>query len=388
MIVEVIAVGTELLIGQIVNTNGSTIGTMLAAEGFDCHHQAIVGDNIERLVDSITAAVARADAVILTGGIGPTQDDLTREAICVATGRGMVRDADHAEAIRRRILARRGVVAESVLRMADHPEGSEALPNSAGVALGIALRHGDTWIFAVPGVPREMRALMEEEVLPRLRIAAGVPAVIRSRVLHTWGRGESQVAEILDDLYESPNPSIAFLISDMEVKVRITAKASDQASVDDLIEPVEAEVRRRLGESVFATDSETVIDVIGRVAGGRSVAIGESGTAGRVGARVAGDAPPWFAGSLTGRTGSGDAVSLARRARDVFGGDIGLGVSDAEVVEDSGHPASLITFAVVTQSEERWRRMRFFGVGERAQSYAVMAALHHLRLAVEGVWWD
>lgn len=386
MIVEVIAVGTELLIGQIVNTNASTIGARLAEEGFDAHFQVTVGDNLERMTHAITTAMARADAVLLTGGIGPTQDDLTREAICGATGRTMTRDEGHAAVIRERILARRGVVSDSVLRMADHPEGSEPLPNTQGVALGIALDHDGTWIFAVPGVPREMRALLEEEVMPRLRRSAGVATVIRSRVLHTWGAGESQVAERLDDLYASTNPSIAFLIADMEVRVRITAKAESAAEAEAMIAPVERLVRDRLGDLVFAADGESNLDVIGRLAADRgwTVAVCEIGTAGAVGSRLASHPSGVFAGAITLPAGQEKAADLAERARAAFGADVGVGVSESEVVEDSGDTASVLTLAVVTPETTTGDRMRFLGTGERARAYATIAALHHLRLGLAG----
>ncbi len=389
MIVEVIAVGTELLIGQIVNTNGATIGARLADEGFDAHHQVTVGDNLDRLTEAITAALGRADAVILTGGIGPTQDDLTREAICAATGRAMTRDEEYAEQIRQRILARRGSVAESVMRMAEYPDGADPLPNSQGVALGVALNHEGKWIFAVPGVPREMRAILEEEIMPRLRETAGRPTAIKSRVLHTWGRGESQIAEILDDLYQSTNPSIAFLIHDMEVRVRITAKADDEAAAAALIGPMEAEVRNRLGDLVFATDSETVLDVIGaRLAErGWSVGVFEIATAGQVGSRLATGLTDGFAGSTT-LVDSASAAELAARARSAFRSDVGLGVAAAEVVDDSGRSASLIAFAVTTPLDSRERPMRFFGAGEHARSYATGAGLHLLRLAISDRWLD
>ena len=390
MIVEVIAVGTELLIGQIVNTNGSWIGSRLAEEGFDSHYQVTVGDNLDRLTGAIRTAHSRADAVILTGGIGPTQDDLTREAICAATGREMARDQDHAEKIRERVMARRGFVSDSVMRMADYPHGAEPLPNSQGVALGVALLHEGKWVFAVPGVPREMRALLDEQIMPRLRAAAGRPTAIASRVLHTWGYGESQVAEILDDLYASTNPSIAFLISDMEVKVRITAKAEDAESAHGLISPVEAEIRRRLENIIFATDEESNLDVIHRLLAdsGWSVAVCEVATAGQVGSRLAATIPDAFAGSATLTASTSDALELARRARDEFAADVGLGVASADVVDDSGEFASVIPMALATPHDARQREMRFFGVGERAQSYAAIAALHLLRLGVAGQPWE
>jgi nicotinamide-nucleotide amidase len=381
LIVEVIAVGTELLIGQIVNSNVAHIGRRLAEEGFDAHHQVTVGDNLARVSDAITAALARADAVILTGGVGPTQDDLTREAICAATGRGMRRDEAHAERIHQRALTRRGVVAESALRMADYPDGAEALPNTEGVALGVALLHEGRWIFAVPGVPREMKAMLDVEVMPRLRMAAGEAAIIKSRVLHTWGYGESQVAEILDDLYQATNPSIAFLISDMEVKVRITAKADSEAAAEALIAPLEAEVRRRLAEVVFATDDETILDVLGHRLAGRTMAVIEVGTGGVVTQRLA--AVAGFEGGSTLPAGA-DALDLARLARTGFGAEVGLGISELRIVEDAGEQATELTFAVVTPGGEGAETMRFFGVGERARSYAVIAALHLLHRSLAG----
>lgn len=375
MIVEVIAVGTELLIGQIVNSNVAYIGRRLAEEGFDAHLQVTVGDNLERVAEAIGAALGRADAVILTGGIGPTQDDLTREAICRATGREMSRDDEHADRIYQRIMARRGVVADSALRMADYPEGAEPLANTQGVALGVALHHEGRWIMAVPGVPREMVAMLDREVMPRLRVAAGKAAVLKSKVLHTWGYGESQVAEILDDLYAATNPSIAFLIADMEVRVRITAKADDEPGAAALIAPVEAVVRERLGDVVFAVDDETCLDVITRLLDERRLAVAEVATAGMVTHRLR--AIPGFAGGMT--TPSGNALELAHLARRQFGADVGLGVSAARLVEDSGQQASEVTIAVVTDDGTHQREMRFFGTGEQAWSYATSAALHVLR---------
>lgn len=390
MIVEVIAVGTELLIGQIVDTNSAAIGARLAAAGFDAHHQVTVGDNLERLADAIRTALDRADAVVITGGLGPTQDDLTREAICAVTGRRVTRDAEHAEHIRDRIRARRGVVSDSVLRMADLPEGARALPNGQGLALGVALRHEGRWITAVPGVPREMRAMIDGEVIPLLRAAAGATAVITSRVLRVWGRGESQVSEALGDLFASQNPSIAFLVSDVEVGVRITAKGADAAAADALLRPVEAEVRRRLGAAVFAEDGVTNLDVVAGLLTTRGwrVAVGDVGTAGWVAARLAERGIAVFAGGTVAPAGTAaSATALARRARDEFAADVGVGVAAAEVVEDAGDQATILTVAIVTPEAAGTRQLRFLGTGERARAYAVGTVHHLLRLAVSGDRW-
>jgi nicotinamide-nucleotide amidase len=381
MIVEVLSVGTELLIGQIINTNAAWIGSRLTDEGFDVNHHVTVGDNLARLSEAIATAMRRADAVIMTGGIGPTQDDLTREAICLATGRSMDRDDAYANLIRERIMARRGSIVPSVLRMAEYPLGATKLPNSQGVALGIALEHDGRQIFAVPGVPREMKAMIDGGVMPRLRAFAGKAAVIRSRVLHTWGHGESQIADLLHDLYTSTNPSIAFLISDMEVKVRMTAKADTPEEADALISPMENEIRRRLADVVFATDDETVTDVIRRTLVDRdwTLAVAENATDGLVAHRLGG--LDRFAGGMLLRDGS-DADQLAARAIEQFRSDVGVGVSPPRPVDDSGDMATEVTFAISTPTANTIESMRFFGTGERARSYAVIAAVHHLRIAL------
>ncbi len=226
MIVEVIAVGTELLLGQIVNGNAATIGDALASEGHDAHYQVVVGDNPERIALAIGMALSRADAVVMTGGIGPTPDDLTREAICAATGRAMRFSNEWADTLRRRFAVRGWNMPSSNLRQAEYPEGAELIENPKGTAPGLALSHRGKWIFALPGVPAEMVELFTTAVIPRLRQASGVSETLVNRIIRTWGRSESRTAELLDDLYQgSVNPSLAYLASAGEIKVRITAKA-------------------------------------------------------------------------------------------------------------------------------------------------------------------
>lgn len=379
MIIEVIAVGTELLIGQIVNSNAAVIGARLAEEGFDAHYQVTVGDNLSRLASAIETALGRADAVLLTGGIGPTQDDLTREAMAKVAGREMTRDQSHAVWIESRIKSQGGSPSDTVLRMADYPTGAEPLANANGVALGVALEHRGKWMFAVPGVPVEMTAMVEQQVIPRLRRIAGGPAVLRSRVLRTWGMGESRIADALDDLFESTNPSVAFLISDMEVKVRISAKATDPEAAGSLIDDIEEEVRRRLGDVVFGADDETVeaIVVEGLSARGWTVATVEDATLGQVGARIvnAADTAEVFAGSsivggaAIGQTPDASVILIV----GPIGPDLDPGPRTTRQVE----------MTVLTPREETTRVFDFGGDDERVRSFATIAALHLLRLALD-----
>lgn len=379
MIVEVIAVGTELLLGQIVNSNAARIGARLAEEGFDAHFQVTVGDNLSRLVSAIEAALDRADAVVLTGGIGPTQDDLTREAMALVAGLRMGRDQEHAAWIQSRVSGQHGVINPTVLRMADLPEGSEGLPNSNGVALGVALKCRGKWMFAVPGVPVEMAEMIDREVMPRLRIVAGDATVLRSRVLRTWGTGESRVAEALDDLFAATNPSVAFLISDMEVKVRITAKAMDGAAADALIRPVEREVRARLGEAVFGVDDETVESLVvrGLLRRGWTLGTVEEATLGQVGARIAATdgAAPCFAGVVV----PGPGIEAAPPDCDVR-----VTVGRIGVIESEGRRTTRpVEITVATPERKEGRVFDFGGDDERVRTFATIAGLHMVRIALE-----
>ncbi len=413
MIVEVVAVGTELLLGQIVNSNAAFLGRQFAENGFDSHYQVVVGDNFDRMVETIRTAIDRSDAVVITGGIGPTQDDVTREAIAAATGRDIVRDADYVQALRNRWETLGRVMPENNLRQADRPVGAEQLPNPAGSAPGIALEHDGTWIFAVPGVPAEMHLLIRDHVLPRLRAAAGETGVLKSRLIRTWGRSESQVAEMLDDLFmATTNPSIAFLASAGEIKVRVTAKADSDADADALIAPVEAAVRDRLGSSVFGVDDETIYLVVQRLLEnkGWTIATAESATAGLVSAAltqtpgaskvVVGGIAAYSAEAKVdllgvsaellaseGVVSEPAALAMAEGARARFGADVGVAITGEAGPDPEEQPVGTMVIAVVTPEGMGSRTLRLPGDRERIRTYTTTAALQLVRLAVSGQWW-
>ena len=291
MIVEIIAVGTELLLGQSVNSNAAVIGERLADAGLDHYHQIVVGDNEARIAAVLAPALDRSDAEIVTGGLGPTQDDVTREAISRVVGRPLVRDEKFAIRLREYWSSRGREMPIANLKQADRPDGAEFIANEKGTAPGLIIAAPGGLIFALPGVPEEMTAMLDGTVRPRLAAAAGEDRVIVSRLLRTWGSTESRIAEMLGDLFAaSANPTVAFLASGGEIKVRLTAQAADVAQAEALIAPVEAEVRRRLGSLVFGADADTVEPVLLRLLEERGWTLGtaESATAGLVAGRFTG----------------------------------------------------------------------------------------------------
>ncbi|HEU5112079.1 MAG TPA: competence/damage-inducible protein A [Acidimicrobiia bacterium] len=410
MIVEVIAVGTELLLGQIVNSNTSTMGAALAERGIDAHYQQTVGDNLTRIADAIRVALDRSDAVVTTGGIGPTQDDITREALCQVTGRDMVFSEDYADRLREWWSRRGREMPQSNLRQAYYPEGAEMLPNPRGTAPGLVLEHEGKLIFCVPGVPAEMEHLMFEEVLPRLAAASGEEQAIASRIIRTWGRPESEVAEVLDDLYTSSvNPSLAFLASNSEIKIRVTAKAETAVAARHLIEPMEMEVRSRLGDNVFGSDDETIERVLMQLLLERGYTIGtaESMTGGMVSARLTelpGSSAVVKGGlvaydselkhRLLGLTDITEvvtidaAVAMAKGARALLDADVAIAVTGSAGPEPMEKPVGTVIVGVATPDDVRARELRFSGDRERLRTYGTTAALHLARLALIGRWWQ
>ena len=245
MIVEVIAVGTELLYGQTVNTNAAAIGARLVDAGLEHQHSSVVGDDHGRMVEAIQLAINRADALIITGGLGPTQDDITREAIAEATQRPLLFSDEYADRLRRWWEDRGREMPESNLKQAEYPEGADLLDNPKGTAPALRLDLGDSIVFAVPGVPAELEVLLDMYVIPDLRDRSD-ERVVLNRVLRTYGESESKIGEVLADIYDDGNPSMAFLASAAEIKIRLTAKAATLQEAEAMVAPLEAAVKERL----------------------------------------------------------------------------------------------------------------------------------------------
>lgn len=287
---EILTVGTELLLGQIVDTNSATIAERLAEAGIDLYCKTTVGDNLGRIVSALRQALARADAVIVTGGLGPTEDDLTREGISEALGISLCLDPAIVERIRARFAARGATMTENNKKQALVPEGGEAIPNPRGTAPGLFVPAGDgKVVVAMPGVPGEMRPMLLEQVIPRLRQRFGIRSRIRSRVLKTCGVSESRLDEAIGDLFRTmQNPTIGVLAHAGEIHVRLTAKAEDDATMADLLGGLEAKIRERLGDLIFGRDEETLEAVVGGLLRGRglTLAVAESATGGLLAHRI------------------------------------------------------------------------------------------------------
>jgi nicotinamide-nucleotide amidase len=402
---EVVAVGTELLLGQIVDTNSAWIGGQLAEAGIDSHFQTKVGDNLGRIVGCIRLALERSDAVILCGGLGPTQDDITREAIAEVMGVPLVRSPKIARRIEELFRARRRVMAANNLRQADVPEGASVIPEMPGTAPGLICPLGAKVIYAVPGVPHEMQAMLLGTVLPDLQRRAGLAAVIKSRVLRTWGHSESGLAELLAarmlELDALGNPTLAFQASGIEgIKVRITAKAADHASVDAILAAEEAGLRPLLGECVFGCDEQTMDSVVVDLlrARGLTLALAESVSGGLAATRLS--AVPGtrevFKGGVVAYASqvkfellgvprgpvvcATAAQAMADGARRLLGADVGLattGVAGPE--EQDGQPVGTVFLGVALGERAEATEVRLPGDPDRIRQYAVISALDYLR---------
>ena len=393
---EVVAIGTELLLGVIVDSNSSWIGEQLALAGIDSHFQVKVGDNFARMEACIRQALERSDAVICCGGLGPTQDDITRDVIAKVMGVEVRRDDEIAVKIRRMFESRGRTMSANNLRQADIPVGAAPIAQMPGTAPGLVCPVGNKVIYAVPGVPREMQEMVTGTVLPDLRRRSGQSAVIRSRTLRTWGLSESGIDEMLTErmaeLDNLGNPTIAFNASGIEgIKVRVTAKCDDEATAFKLLDTEEEIIRGVLGDAVFGLDEQAMEDVVLGLLNqkGLTVAAHETITGGILATRMTARdiAHQTFKGAMvavdTGAAGGAPdqrAAEAAALARDAFKADVGLAaISPAP---DEGHPAGTIFQAVVLKNTPDVDKVILFSDRPRQREYAVISLLNVLRRAL------
>lgn len=410
---EVVAIGTELLLGQIVDTNSSWIGEQLASVGIDSHYQTKVGDNLDRIVEVLDLALSRSDAVICTGGLGPTQDDITRLAI--ATWADVpLRSDDTLLAKIEAMWGSRGREMPAINAVqAQLPHGAGAIPVQPGTAPGIVMtvtREGiDKLIYAMPGVPWEMHEMMHGFVLPDLIARSGIESVIKSRTLRTWGSSESSLSEQLADEIErlegSGETTLAFLASGIEgVKVRITAKADSDTDVEALLQNEEAKVREIIGPVVFGVDDETIERVVLDLCTkqGLTLATAESVTGGLIAQRItatpgsssvyrgsvisyATEVKSALLGAEPGPSVTEEMVEqMALGASQKLGADVSVattGVAGPDAWE--GIPPGTVWIATCVDGEVETQLLRFKNDRERTRQYTSITVMNVLRQRLE-----
>lgn len=403
---DVVAVGTELLLGQIVDTNSSWIGEQLATVGINSLLQIKVGDNKERIVAAIRDRLQEADAVVVCGGLGPTHDDLTREAIATVMGVSLELDDDIAAVIEAMFASRKRRMPANNLKQAEVPVGAQVIAQTRGTAPGLICPVGTKVIYAVPGVPHEMRDMVERVIIPDLIARSGETAVIASRVLRTWGDSESGLNErlqpLINELDRSPNTTLAFLASGWEgIKVRLTAKAETKAAVDTLLNSWEQRVREVVGDIVFGVDGDNMESVVLAMLRkrGLTLALAESVTGGLVSGRltqIAG-ASDVFRGAVVSyasdvkhdvlHVSPGPVVSeaaaaqMAQGAKELLGADVGLALTGvAGPDQQDGQPVGTLCVAVVLpDGQVHTKTFALPGQREQMRQMSVISSLDMLR---------
>ncbi|HET9725101.1 MAG TPA: competence/damage-inducible protein A [Actinomycetota bacterium] len=408
---EILGVGSELLLGQIANTNAAWISERLAEIGVDVLHHQVVGDNVGRIVEAFRLGVTRADLVIATGGLGPTQDDVTREALAAAAGVRLRRDPGIEERLRARWTATGREMPVSNLLQADVPEGGREIVPVRGTAPGLVVDVDGRRVYALPGVPAEMREMMLGTVLPELAALSG-PSALVSVILRCVGMAESRVAELLDDQFHgSTNPTVAYLAGGGEVRVRLTAKAATREEAETLIRPVAEEAAARLGDVVYSTGDESLEETVGRLLldGGRTIACAESLTGGELGARISSvpGASSYFLGSavtyteeakrsvlgvrastleLHGPVSRECAAEMAAGARRLFGSDVAVSLTGAAGPEPhAGAEPGQAWVALETGDVRHQRMLRWPGDRAFVRRLAEQAALDLVRRQLTGL---
>jgi nicotinamide-nucleotide amidase len=286
---EIIAVGTELLLGQIANTNAQYLSDRLALEGVSVYYHQVVGDNQERLQHVLSLAQTRSDLIVLTGGLGPTDDDLTRESVAAFLGRQLQADSDELQRLRDFFTQLGKEMPLNNQKQTMRIAGGHFLSNPRGTAPGQYVEDGGQHYFLLPGPPTEMRPMVEEQMIPLLRSVMAQSVTIRSRVLRMFGIGESAMEMAVTDILKGQtNPTIAPLASEGEVTLRITARADSEADAYALIRPVEEQLYQRLGKYIYGIDKESLPVAVGNrlKAKKQTLSLAESCTGGLVAAML------------------------------------------------------------------------------------------------------
>lgn len=381
-------IGTELLLGQIQDTNATYLAQVLKENGINLFQKTTVGDNRGRIMAALEGALTRSGVVLCSGGLGPTEDDITRECIAELLGRPLEFREDLYNSVLERFKHVRTKITENNKKQATLPQGAIAIENPHGTAPGVLIEDPRGTILCMPGVPFELKPMMEEHVVPYLRQKSGLTGVLHYRVLKVCGMGESRIDDAIGDIINAhTNPSIGLLASPDVVRIRIAARAETVAAADALIDPVDAAISDRLAGAVFGRDEDTLEAVVDRLLVEKQwrIAVAETATGGKLCQRlVAAGAKAFAGGQVFPVEGLGEGGSAREKALDLATGcmlayqtECGLGL--AFVPEENR------TVAVFHSPEatHEWS-VGAFGTGERSQLRTSVTALENVRRAILG----
>ena len=374
---EIIIIGTEILLGEIQDTNSHTLARLLRNLGIDLYHITAIGDNPQRIAQAIRQGLTRADILLTTGGLGPTVDDPTRQAVALAIGRDTEFHPELWEQIQERFRRFGRIPTENNRRQAYIPQGAIAIENRVGTAPAFIVELGQQSIISLPGVPSEMNYLMQHEILPYLRRRYNLQGVIKARILHTAGVGESQIDDLIGDLETLTNPTVGLAAHAGQVDVRITAKAETEGEADERIAEVEGLVRQRLGQWIYGVDQETLEEVALRAVQERHwrlVAV-ESGMAGTL-VRLLAKVPSAFQGGEVLNSGLSmeDLQTRTDAYRHRQGVEVGLGAS----IQPRGESHEVCLVLITPQGVQSSVRL-YGGPAEYAPRWATNYALDMVR---------
>ena len=411
---EIVAIGSELLLGQIVDTNSTWMAQQLTALGVNLFYKSVVGDNPERMKEVLTRALERADVVITSGGLGPTQDDLTREVVAEVTGRKLILHQPFLEQIMHRFRSRGFIMTPNNERQAYMPEGAIPVTNPNGTAPSFIVEDPRGAVFVLPGVPFELKWLFENQVAPYLQQKFSLNEIITYRVLKVAELGESRVDDLMGHfIANSKNPTVGVLAHPGQVDIRIAAKAPSKEEAMKLIAPVEAEMRQLIGKHIFAADEDTIENTVGRLLREKqkTIAVCEDLTGGMVTDRLQeADRERFFEGIIyNGQTSLHRLLSHSRQAhrvdellrdpqalanelawavREQAGSDLGLAVySLPDLTDQSQNLARGQTFISITDGKGfKTRQYQMAGRGRPDRTRMSFNTLALVRLALlEGI---
>ncbi len=402
---EILAVGTELLMGQIANTNAQYISHRLPDVGVNVYYHSVVGDNPRRLKECLTLALGRSDVVLMTGGLGPTQDDLTKETVSGLMGKKLVLHEESLQKIEEFFKKFKRPMAQNNIKQAYLPEDSIIIKNKNGTAPGCIIESGEKVIIMLPGPPSEMRPMFEETVIPYFSQRSDVKIV--SRYLRIFGIGESSMEEKIIDLIEKQaNPTIAPYAKEGEVTLRITARCSKETDAKSMIHPVIGEIKNRLGNTVYSIDNESMEEAVGKmlIEKGITFSIAESCTGGLVSSRltnVPGISKVFNRGIVSysnqskieelgvsfetlskyGAVSSETAMEMAKGIMEAAKTDIGLSITGI-AGPDGGtgeKPVGLVYVALAHNNDVQCKELRLWGDRDRIRNVTVLHALDMVR---------